>query len=144
MVLQGHFTAPAKRLRAEHRRLDAERRPHGQFRPSDGRASLLESTGHPSGDPELGKVADMHSKPTIEPAGSPVSGLIPQAASSLARRNPASSALAKLLSVIHGDKYMVDAYPPAWHSAAGAARTAPARTTTAKSPLQSARASAAS
>jgi hypothetical protein len=62
----------------------------------------------------------MHTEPTIEPAGSPVSGLIPQAALSLARRNPPSKALAKLLSVIRGDKYMVDAYPPAWRSAAGA------------------------
>ena len=32
-MVQGHFTAPAKRLRAEHRRLATERRPHGQFRP---------------------------------------------------------------------------------------------------------------
>jgi hypothetical protein len=62
----------------------------------------------------------MHTEPTIEPAGSPVSGLIPQAALSLARRNPPSKALAKLLSVIRGDKYMVDAYPPAWHNAARA------------------------
>src|SRR3954447_24466921 len=99
MVLQGHFTAPAKRFRAEHRRLDAERRPHGQFRPSDGRASALESTGDTAtGDPELGKVADMHTESTIEPAGSPVSGPIPEAASSLARRSASSSALAKLLS----------------------------------------------
>jgi hypothetical protein len=62
----------------------------------------------------------MHTEPTIEPAGSPVSGVIPEAALSLARRNPPSKALAKLLSVIRGDKYMVDAYAPAWHSAAGA------------------------
>jgi len=47
----------------------------------------------------------MHTEPTIEPAGSPVSGLSPEAASSLARRNPPSSALAKLLSVIRGEKY---------------------------------------
>jgi short chain dehydrogenase len=33
MVRQGHFTASAKRLRAEHRRPSAERRPHGQHRP---------------------------------------------------------------------------------------------------------------
>jgi hypothetical protein len=86
----------------------------------------------------------MHTEPTIEPAGSPVPGLIPEAAPSLARRNPASSALAKLLSVIRGDKYMVDAYPPAWHSAAGGAATATPRTTTANSPGHPPRASAAS
>jgi hypothetical protein len=38
-------------------------------------------------------------------------------ASSTGRRNPASVLLAKLLSVIRGDKYLVGAYPPAWHSA---------------------------
>jgi hypothetical protein len=43
-------------------------------------------------------------------------------ASSPGRRNPASIVLAKLLSAMRGDKYMVDAYPPAWHGAA-AART---------------------
>jgi hypothetical protein len=37
-AVQGHFNAPAKRLRAEHRRPHADRRTHGQFRPSDGRA----------------------------------------------------------------------------------------------------------
>ena len=34
----GHFSASAKRIRAEHRRPTPERRPHGQFRPSDGRS----------------------------------------------------------------------------------------------------------
>jgi hypothetical protein len=37
-AVQGHFNAPAKRLRAEHRRPHTDRRTHGQFRPSDGRA----------------------------------------------------------------------------------------------------------
>jgi hypothetical protein len=88
----------------------------------------------------------MQTQPTIEPTGSPVPGVIPEPvrvhqdtvaahthptapstasgttkpASSPGRRNPASIVLAKLLSTIRGDKYMVDAYPPAWH---GAART---------------------
>jgi len=35
-------------------------------------------------------------------------------------RNPASSVLAKLLSALRGDKYMVGAYPPDWHGAASA------------------------
>jgi hypothetical protein len=88
----------------------------------------------------------MQTKPTIEPTGSPVPGVIPEPvrvhhdtvaaperltatptasgttkpASSPGRRNPASIVLARLLSAIRGDKYMVDAYPPAWHGAAAA------------------------
>ena len=88
----------------------------------------------------------MQTQPTIEPTGSPVPGVIPEPmrvhqdavaahkpptgpstargttkpASSPGRRNPASIVLAKLLSTIRGDKYMVDAYPPAWHGAAAA------------------------
>ena len=90
----------------------------------------------------------MQTKPMIESAGSPVPGVIPEPgrvhddpgaggerppaasptsgtampASSPGRRNPARSLLAKLLSAIRGDKYMVDAYPPDWHGGA-AART---------------------
>jgi hypothetical protein len=88
----------------------------------------------------------MQTKPTIEPTGSPVPGMIPEPvrvrhdsvaaherltatptasgttmpASSARRRNPASIVLANLLSAIRGDKHMVDAYPPAWHGAAAA------------------------
>jgi hypothetical protein len=90
----------------------------------------------------------MQTKPMIEPAGSPVPGVIPEPrrvhhapaagserppttsptsgttmpASSPGRRNPARRLLAKLLSAIRGDKYMIDAYPPDWHGGA-AART---------------------
>ena len=88
----------------------------------------------------------MQTKPTIEPTGSPVPRVIPEplrvhhdtvaaherltatmtstimSASSPGRRNPGSIVLAKLLSAVRGDKYMVDAYPPAWHGGA-AART---------------------
>jgi hypothetical protein len=88
----------------------------------------------------------MQTKPTIEPTGSPVPGIIPgpvrvhrdtvaaqeslaatptasgttKPASSPGRRNPASIALARVLSALRGDKYMVDAYPPAWAGAAAA------------------------
>jgi hypothetical protein len=88
----------------------------------------------------------MQTMPTIEPTGSPVPGVIPEPvrvhhdavaaperltatptasgttklASSPGRRNPASIVLARLLSAIRGDKYMVDAYPPAWHRAVAA------------------------
>jgi hypothetical protein len=90
----------------------------------------------------LGKVADMQPKPTIEPSGSPVPGVIPEPvrvhhdtiaahgrltasgttkpASLPGRRNPASIVLAKLLSAMRGDKHMVDAYPPAWQGAVAA------------------------
>ena len=65
----------------------------------------------------------MQPNSTIEPAGSPVPGIVPEparvdrdpeAGRTTARhhRNPASTVLAKLLSVIRGDKYMADAYPP--------------------------------
>jgi hypothetical protein len=86
----------------------------------------------------------MQAQPTIEPTGSPVPGVIPETvrvhhgtvaapehltatpsgttklASFPGRRNPASIVLARLLSAIRGDKYMVDAYPPAWHRAVAA------------------------
>jgi hypothetical protein len=63
----------------------------------------------------LGKVADMQTKPTSEPTGSPVSGVIPEP---VRPRNPASRVLAKVLSALRGDKYMVGAYPPEWRGAA--------------------------
>jgi hypothetical protein len=75
------------------------------------------------GDRTLGKVADMQTKPT----DSPVPGVIPEPirvhddtapankrdgvttdTASPRRRNP----LAKLLSHLRGDRYMVGAYPP--------------------------------
>jgi hypothetical protein len=79
----------------------------------------------------------MQTTPTIEPTGLPVPGVIAEPlrvhddtvvadelpgartvpASPSGPRNPAGSVRAKLLSAIRGDKYMVDAYPPAWHGA---------------------------
>lgn len=55
----------------------------------------------------------MQTTPTIEPPDTPVrvSGTI-KPASRPRRRSPAS----KLMSVLRGDKYMVNAYPPAWRS----------------------------
>jgi hypothetical protein len=71
----------------------------------------------------------MQPSSTIEPPGSPVPGVVPEpvhvhhdaeATPTTARdptaardqRNPAAMVLAKLLSGLRGDKYMVDAYPP--------------------------------
>jgi hypothetical protein len=65
----------------------------------------------------------MQPSSTIEPPGSPVPGIVPEpvrvhhdaeATPTTARhqRNPAAMVLAKLLSVIRGDKYMAGAYPP--------------------------------
>ena len=45
MVLQGHFTASAKQLRAEHRRPHAERRPHEQHRPQRRNSRPLRAVG---------------------------------------------------------------------------------------------------
>ena len=75
----------------------------------------------------LGKVADMQIKPTSEPTRSPIPGVVPDPVrvhhdtaaaherdgaaiepALLRRRSP----LAKLLSHLRGDKYMVGAYPP--------------------------------
>jgi hypothetical protein len=63
----------------------------------------------------LGKVADMQTEPTSEPIGSRVPRVIPEP---IRPRNPARRVLAKLSSALRGDKYMIDAYPPAWRDAA--------------------------
>jgi hypothetical protein len=56
VVVQGHFTAPAKRLRAEHRRRHAERRPHGQFRPQRRKSRPpKEQSDAAIGDPRPGR-----------------------------------------------------------------------------------------
>jgi hypothetical protein len=88
----------------------------------------------------VGKVVDMHTKPTIEPSRSAVPGVIPEpayvhddgagrhsatpAANDTAdpatpsrRRNPARGMLARLVGALRGDKYMANAYPPEWRSA---------------------------
>ena len=74
----------------------------------------------------------MQANSTIEPPGSPVPGIVPEPVrvhrdaeatptTARHRRNRARMVLAKLLSVIRGDKYMAGAYPPDWHGAAAAA-----------------------
>jgi hypothetical protein len=84
----------------------------------------------------------MQTKPTIEPTRSPVPGVIPEPVrvhgdtvaarqrhtatgtttpgASPGRRNPARIVSAKLLSIIRGDQYRANAYPPARRSAAAA------------------------
>jgi hypothetical protein len=62
----------------------------------------------------------MPTTPTIEPTDSPTAGAVPDATSSPSRRHPARRAHARLLSALRGDKYMVNAYPPAWQSPARA------------------------
>ena len=100
---------------------------------SDGRAVPQTSSRAPRAVIDtLGKVADMQAKPTGAPTGSPVPGVIPEPirvrhetvaenerdgatidpAPTPRRRNPASILLAKVLSALRGDKYMVGAYPP--------------------------------
>ncbi len=81
-----------------------------------------------AGSPVPGVVAEprgVHHYPAAgserPPATSPTSGTTTPE-SSPGGRSPARSLLAKLLSAIRGDKYMIDAYPPDWHGGA-AART---------------------
>jgi len=73
----------------------------------------------------LGKVADMQTEPTSEPTGARVPGVIPKP---IRPRTPASSVLAKLVSALRGDKYMVGAYPPEWRGAALAHDAEPSTT----------------
>jgi hypothetical protein len=62
----------------------------------------------------------MQTKRTVGPTGSSPAEAVPDGASSRGRIR-ARSPHARLLSVLRGDKYMVNAYPPAWRSPAGAA-----------------------
>ena len=121
---RAHFSAPAKRLRAEHR-------------PAAGRTATSRTVSSPATEEPSStqhsdttyrairarKVTDMQTNTTIEPPGSAAPGIVPEpvrvrrdaeATPATARHqpNPASMVLAKLLSVIRGDKYMADAYPP--------------------------------
>jgi hypothetical protein len=83
-LLRSHFAKSTARPHAERRS------PRTSFVPSDGRAVLHRAADAASA--VLGKVAEMQTEPTSEPR----------------------SLLAKLLSALRGDKYMVDAYPPNW------------------------------
>src|SRR5690348_10076581 len=88
LMVQGHFTAPAKRLRAEHRRPATERRPDGQFRPQRRKSRPPSEHSNAERRSMLGKAVHMHATPPIEPTG---------------RRITVST---KLRSVLRGDKYM--------------------------------------
>lgn len=65
----------------------------------------------------------MPSKPAIAPTGPPVREAVavpvradqPDSAPS---RNPLRAGVARLLSALRGDKYMVGAYPPEWRAPA--------------------------
>jgi hypothetical protein len=63
----------------------------------------------------------MQTTPDIGPTASPPAGAVPDTVPSPGRRHPARSAHARLLSVLRGDKYMVNAYPPAWPGGADVA-----------------------
>jgi hypothetical protein len=65
----------------------------------------------------------MPTKATIEQAHSPVPGVIPEPVrvehdapnpAPTPRRRPLSRARARLLSALHGDKYLVGTDPPTW------------------------------
>jgi hypothetical protein len=104
----------------------------------------------------------MHTNATSEPSGSPVPVLSPQPAHvhdeadathqpgraplatdssrpspSSRHQNAARSAVARLLAAIRGDKYMVNAYPPAWRSAADAGALSQNHDDSLSAPVQS-------
>src|SRR5436305_10055659 len=88
--LQGHFTAPAKRLRVEPRRPPAHGDLTRQFRPQRRKRSLLErAPGSETSDPGAPEGPHMQNSSPIEPPR-------PQSIA----RHP----LARLLSVLRGDK----------------------------------------
>ena len=117
------------------------------FVPSDGRPVDCRAGTRGRWRSTLGKVTDMQTAPMVEPPGSSVPGVIPEPVrvhddataarqrgsatprtggtikpvASPSHRNAASATLTKLLGIIRGNKYMVDAYPLAWRGA-GAAR----------------------
>jgi hypothetical protein len=64
----------------------------------------------------VGKVIDVHTKPITEPSGSavPTASDAPEPARLYGRRSLARRTLAKFAGAIRGDKYMANAYPPAW------------------------------
>ena len=67
----------------------------------------------------------MPTTPTIEPTDSPTAAGVVDARSSPGRRHPAGSATSWLLGVLRGDKYMVNAYPPAWRPPGAATAVQP-------------------
>jgi hypothetical protein len=70
----------------------------------------------------------MHTEPAIETPASPAPTTVPEPVrpGAEAPSAPSRSAFARVMSVLHGDKYMVGAYPPDW---GGAAPDAEPRTT---------------
>ena len=69
--------------------------------------------------PEPVHVHDQPAKPTRR-TGQPPAGRATKLLPAPGQRNPVSIVLARVMRVIRGDRYMIDAYPPAWHSDAPA------------------------
>jgi hypothetical protein len=109
-------------LRSDFAQSTAGRRPNGDltdsFVPGDGKAVLNRASG---ARPDPGaEVTDMQTSSAIERPDSPDPGIVPEPVDAEATptngaspTKPARTMLAKLLSVIRGDEYMADAYPPA-------------------------------
>jgi hypothetical protein len=119
MAVQGHLTAPATHVRAQHR-------------PAMDRPATSRTVSSPATEelPRRGEVAHMYTEPTLAPNGSPVPGVITgpvrvvddtlggnaartpsPAVEGISdrpvappRRHPVTNLLARLLSVIRGDK----------------------------------------
>jgi hypothetical protein len=62
----------------------------------------------------------MHTEPAIERPASPAPTTVPEPVrpGAEAPSAPSRSAFARVMSVLHGDKYMVGAYPPDWPQSA--------------------------
>jgi hypothetical protein len=135
---QGHFTAPAKRLRV---------RAGGSHRPATSRtvsSSATEEPFHPQSAGHaacrrsaLGKV-NMHSEPALSPPVSPVAGIdrpttrsADEAAAGPAAPPPSSRGrqparfARSVMSALRGDKYMAGAYPPEWTASSTRADAGP-------------------
>ena len=107
--------------------------------PATGESIPAEHSSAAAGDSRSGSF-HVHTTFAVESRDSPAPGIIPESARvhdqpvtptgrtewraagraskpipSPGHRNPVRAVLAKLLSVIRGDKYVADAYPPAWH-----------------------------
>jgi hypothetical protein len=77
--------------------------------------SAIESNDSPAPGiiPEPAHVQDQPAAASSH-AEPPVRGSAVKPPSSPSQRNPARMLLDRVLGVFRGDKYMVDAYPPAW------------------------------
>jgi hypothetical protein len=98
------YRATSPLLRSDFAQSTAGQTPNGDLTDS-----FVPATEEPS---RHGKVVDMQTQATIEAVDPPIAGKPAR------RRNGARRMGAWLLRALRGDKYMANAYPPAWRSPA--------------------------